>query len=344
MRYELRGICSKSSEKLIIAFTTIPSDATELVLTLLGYHQTTAIAEAFKKIPLNITSLNLSCCLLYLLCLTDYIEDEAIRSIQAIKIIEGELIADIITETIILAKDGKYYRDRKPVTVSVTISLDEIKCSLAQVFAALPFSITSLDLSGNFLFEKMPAAFLTVLLNNIPKTVIKLDLSYNKLYYQIPHYEEAISEIRHPKLPKTSRVECSKSVEEIVAVLKSIPKHIKELSLKGNNLGEMPIDDLKTILGAIPVGVESLDLSENNFEEFDESVLMDVIRAIPSGVKQIIIGDQIVHRGCSVRLELPPIAGRKPSAALAIHGLYAQKLEEPASSCVLPSKLTIGGE
>jgi len=113
----------------------------------------------------------------------------------------------------------------------------------AKVFAAIPPSVTSLNLSGNFFayihdssrFDSSNSDLLKAVLSAVPSTVTSLNLSGNMLRWY------------------TGRA--------LADAFAAIPGSVTELDLSKNNLHYKEVDELKKALAAIPSTVITLDPS-----------------------------------------------------------------------------------
>ena len=113
----------------------------------------------------------------------------------------------------------------------------------AKVFAAIPLSVTSLNLSGNFFayihdssrFDSSNSDLLKAVLSAVPSTVTSLNLSGNMLRWY------------------TGRA--------LADAFAAIPGSVTELDLSKNNLHYKEVDELKKALAAIPSTVITLDPS-----------------------------------------------------------------------------------
>lgn len=284
--FALCGLGSKSTEELKTAFDKIPKGTTELDLSLsfLGYHSPEVLSALFKKIPKTVERLNLSVCHLYCLTYTYYVKKAALNRIVNLDV-SGESF-----KITMLEDDEEDASEKKMLH---ELSLGDVLASLALVFKDI--SAKALNLSGNFLFERMPSKFLMALLSGISNTVETLDLSYNQLCRVVnsllihpPHLKKEIWKTKSA---------LTKPIEELITIFKAIKPSTTRLILKGNNLGFLSLEELKTFLAIIPPSIQYLDLSENHFESLPEAAQTEIEAAIPDHIKEFCLeGGAIMHR------------------------------------------------
>jgi hypothetical protein len=308
--FALRGLGSKSTEELEAVFDKIiPKDTTELDLSLsfLGYHSPEVLSGLFKKIPETVERLNLSVGHLYYLTSTYYVRKEALNRLVGSSIEDGKLKITVLedateedtTEEDTIEEDtieeDTIEESKKKIRFPMSYMLDlgEVIAALALVFKDI--RAKALNLSGNFLFERMPRELLTALLSGISDTVETLDLSYNQLcrvvdsrLIQLPRLKEEIW--------KTKSV-LTKPIDELITIFKAIKPSTTRLILKGNNLGFLSLEELKTFLAIIPPSIQYLDLSENHFNLLSEAERTKIEAAIPEHIKEFCLdGGKIIHR------------------------------------------------
>ncbi|MBA2711408.1 MAG: hypothetical protein H0U57_12560 [Tatlockia sp.] len=157
---------------------------------------------------------------------------------------------------------------------------------LAQVFTAIPASVTSLNLCFNNLGSK-PAAELAQAFAAIPATVTSLDLRYNNLgsinaaelaqvFAAIPASVTSLN-LRSNKLDR-------KTAAELVQIFAAIPASVTSLNLRSNLLGSKKAAELVQIFAKIPASVTSLNLGGNNLDSKTAAELVQIFAAIPASV------------------------------------------------------------
>jgi hypothetical protein len=137
---------------------------------------------------------------------------------------------------------------------------------IRRIFAAMPASVTSLDLSNNVLHRKTREE-LTQTLAVIPSSVTSLNLAGNFLG--------------------------SKSGAKLAQALAAIPAGVNHLDLSFNNLHIKTGAQLAQFFMAIPAGVTSLDLSYNDLDNKTDAELAQAFAAILPGTKVILKGNNL---------------------------------------------------
>jgi hypothetical protein len=125
---------------------------------------------------------------------------------------------------------------------------------LELAFKAIPTSVTTLNLSGNDLYNKTGAE-LELAFKAIPTSVTTLDLGWN-------HFGDT-------------------TVAELKLAFEAIPTSVTTLDLRMNYLDLKAVAELAQAFAAIPVSVTTLDLSSNFLNRKTQAELAKAFAAIP---------------------------------------------------------------
>ncbi|STX52425.1 leucine-rich repeat-containing protein [Legionella busanensis] len=154
--------------------------------------------------------------------------------------------------------------DIAPDKTVVDLDLDDFGATsaadLAEIFAAIPSTVKTLDLNLNQTIkhsgDELAQAFTT-----IPCTINTLGLFF-KGY-------------------------CEGLGKDLSQALITLPSTICYLNLSHNNLGNEPVADILQVVKVLPVHLVSLNLSANNLQAKTTAELSAIIQAIPSTIKSI---------------------------------------------------------
>jgi hypothetical protein len=157
---------------------------------------------------------------------------------------------------------------------------------LKVAFAAIPDSVTSLDLSDNDLWRKT-GADLAEAFAGIPKTVTSLDLTGNHLGYKRGvQLNEAFAGIPDTvtSLDLSNNDLWGKRGSHLKEIFTAIPASVTSLNLSYNSLGEKTAADLALAFAGIPDTVTSLDLVRNDLWRKTSAGLAEAFAGIPANV------------------------------------------------------------
>ena len=324
-----------------LAFAALPMDTTAIDLS---EHNDNAQRckspakwiEILKKIPADVTSLNLSSNAFYLFSAWDIY-----KIFQAIpeSVISLDLSFNDLGRASLAADLNMTRRIRRDcftfaivgIPLSVTSlclkgnDLNQILANESDVFQGLSTNLTSLDLSDNDLYKK-PTAELIQLLRSIPASVTSLNISRNGLgrlddgelieifraihqsvlsldlsgNYFFPHNIEpsiaAFAEIPASVTSLNLSGICKIPVNHLLELFAAIPNRVTTLNLRCNGFGSNDSSDLHTILVAIPRNVTSLNLGSNNLNEQNAVGLSLALAAIPDHVTSLDLSENILGR------------------------------------------------
>ena len=136
---------------------------------------------------------------------------------------------------------------------------------LITAFAAIPNSVTTLDLSLNNL-DKKTGAELAQAFRAIPNSVTTLDLSGNNLR--------------------------NKTGAELAQAFEAIPDSVTTLDLSLNNLGNKTGEELTQAFSAIPASVTTIAFSGNDVQNKN---MTHLLLSLPSSITTITIDGQSYH-------------------------------------------------
>jgi hypothetical protein len=193
------------------------------------------------------------------------------------------------------------------------------RAELAQILAAIPATVTTLDLSYNDL-TSLTAAELAEALAAIPATVTTLILSVNDLGLKTAaELAEALAAI--PATVTTLTLSYNylgtRRAAELAHILAAIPATVTALNLSANNLGDKTAVELAQILAAIPATVTALNLSENCLGLKTAAELAQILAAIPATVTILDLSDN--NLGSLTGTELAQILDAIPTSVTSIN-------------------------
>jgi len=247
---------SLDGDNLLTILSSIPSSVERLDLSCnnFGGKEIRKLAEAIARIPLSVTKL----------CLGG--NNLAQKSVANLKILLAA-IGQGVTE---LYLDNNDFWKKRP---------DD----LANILGAMPSSVKKLDLSNNG-FHNMEAGGLARAIGAIPPSVTELDLGKNE-FHKITDLELAsvLAAGKHIRSLGLSWNDFGDRISGLTFAISAIPPNVSFLDLSAINLSKPSVGDLKALLAAIPKGVKELCLRLNQLG-FKKAQLAEVFASIPPSV------------------------------------------------------------
>ena len=198
------------------------------------------------------------------------------------------------------------------------------RAELAALFSGIPASVTSLDLTNNYL-GYIPVAKLARVLSRIPTSVTSLRLDKNMLDNQAGvELKQIFSAI--PASVTNLHIGNNlyrKTAAELVEAFSGIGASVTNLDLSQNYLGSRPIAELKQIFSAIPASVTRLNLFLNNLgnrvlEDWTGAELAEAFSDLPASVTNLILsGNHLVHQ--QMRAVLAKVLSGLPASVTQIY-------------------------
>ncbi|WP_131783989.1 hypothetical protein [Legionella gresilensis] len=276
-----------STRELMQVFAAIPKHVTTLSLAnnKLGTKTSEELAQILKAIPNHVMSLDLS--------------NNDLRAGQIIKAFPNHIkTLNLSSNCLGDSLDLKELIQLLPNSItSLDLSYNNLGKSLYGIgvlLACIPSNINTLDISGNnftltanemeFVLEFLPnhvrnlKGFINVVskrglelaqvISTMPEQLTSLDLSRQLIGYFDPTIEDVYVF----------------SADELVPMVKAIPKNIITLDLSHNQLNEMGSKSLVQMFAALPSHISSLNLSDNGFDKLTATELARIFASIPKQV------------------------------------------------------------
>ena len=189
--------------------------------------------------------------------------------------------------------------------------LDEISSTeLAQIFAAIPKIVTTLNLNDNY-FGDIPSEELTPTFAAIPETVTVLGLSATcvgkKLVLIITGLRKTVTTLYLDR----NELGFEGSHEELTQIFAVIPETVTTLGLSYNYLDNIPSEKLAQTFATLPKTVTTLDLGNNHLSERESLTLIQTLSNLPSGIINLdlsdnALGEKNTHEVIEILNSIPP--------------------------------------
>lgn len=160
--------------------------------------------------------------------------------------------------------------------------------NLQSAFAAIPETVTTLDISYNRLGQDHPGENLALAISALPLTVTELSLNLNKMnLLQATGLGLVLQAFSGTTLHLENNDLGQLSGEALSSAFTHMAPNVTQLNLSDNHLDILKTTDLQSTYSSIPVTVTYLDLSWNNLGNFPNKDLALIFASIPKGVKTL---------------------------------------------------------
>lgn len=196
--------------------------------------------------------------------------------------------------------------------------------ALIEGFSKLTNHLRSMNLAGNELGESFASNDLIRIILAIPRKLLSLTLSDNKLSFYMAAELEGLFTALPPQLRKLNLSYNQLTMNSLGQALRGLPESLVELNLSGNAFGrEDGGVGLRNFLLSVPSHIAKLRLADTALNEMNAKVLAESLAATPAHIKYLDLSCNTLSRFSldELRLILSSIPAHVATVKLSGNGL-----------------------